>query len=116
MRRAEWLLAACAALAGCAGPAGNGPPVRPPFTDARLTVDTAAGRVAIGRSTRQDVAAALGPAETLRFDTGWEAWVYRTRDDHGEAVDGPELVLLFDPGGVLQKARVRTAAPAAATR
>jgi outer membrane protein assembly factor BamE (lipoprotein component of BamABCDE complex) len=112
MRRTEWTLAVCAALAACAspGPADEGPPARPPFADARLGVEAAAARVVPGRSTRQEVQAALGPAETLRFDTGWEAWVYRSHDERGDAVDGPELVLLFEPGGVLQKARVRQGA------
>jgi hypothetical protein len=115
MRRVDRALASCAmlaALAGCASAPGTGTPVRPPFADPRLGVEAAAARVVPGRSTREEVAAALGPAETLRLDTGWETWVYRQRDERGESVDGSELVLLFDPAGILRKARGRAAAPA----
>ncbi|MBA2964429.1 MULTISPECIES: hypothetical protein [Ramlibacter] len=118
MRRCDHALAACATVACLAGCAGAGVPgdaarVRPPFADAHLGVEAAAQRLAVGRSTRQEVAALLGPAETLRFETGWEAWVYRTHDERGDPVDGPELVLLFGPAGVLQKARVRPGGMAA---
>jgi hypothetical protein len=50
----------------------------------------------------------LGPAEVLRFDSGWEVWAYRApgeRRPDGSA----ELVLLFDPQGVLRKARALAA-------
>jgi hypothetical protein len=111
MRRADRALLLCAALAACAapGPSGNAPPAGPTFAEPGLGVEAAAARVVPGRSTRQEVQAALGPAETLRFETGWEAWVYRGKDERGQAADGAELVLLFEPGGVLQKARVRRA-------
>jgi outer membrane protein assembly factor BamE (lipoprotein component of BamABCDE complex) len=117
VRRVEWAcvaLSACVGLAACAVPRlpGDAPRVRPPFADARLTAEAAAERLAVGRSTRQQVAALLGPGETLRFDSGWEAWVYRSHGARGDAVDGPELVLLFEPAGVLRKARVRAGAVA----
>ena len=114
MRRASatpWL-AAGLLLTGCAiGPglfgADEGKPV---FRDPALSVPHAASLLQVGRQRREDVAARLGPAETVRFDTGYEVWVYRS---HGrDAAAQPELVLLFDPAGVLSKARLRQGSPA----
>lgn len=100
------LLAAAALLAGCAVQ-----PQRPapPFKDPRLTVDAASQAMVAGRTTKQETRALLGEPEAVPFATGWEAWVYRARDDRGPR---EELVLLFDPAGVLTKLRVRPADPA----
>ena len=94
---AALLLAGCVALA----PA---PPAAPVFRDAALTVQGARDALAPGRSRKSEVEALLGPAQALRFDSGWEVWAYRApgeRPPEGSA----ELVLLFDPAGVLRKAR-----------
>lgn len=99
-------LLAAVALAGCAVV-----PQRPapPFRDARLTVEAASQAVTAGRTTRQEARALLGEPEAVPFASGWEAWVYRGKDDRGPR---EELVLLFDPAGVLTKLRVRPADPA----
>lgn len=100
------LLAAAILLAGC-----TVQPQRPapPFRDARLTVDAASQALIAGRTTRQEARALLGEPEAVPFATGWEAWVYRGKDERGPR---EELVLLFDPAGVLTKLRVRPAGPA----
>jgi hypothetical protein len=61
-----------------------------------------AGRsaIAIGKSTKGDVRAALGQAVVVDFTSGYEVWVYRERERP------TELVLLFAPSGVLAKARI----------
>lgn len=78
-----------------------------------------------GRS-QADVFAALGPATVLRFDSGYEVWVYRFDDppagkraeargkaslasDEREGEARSELVMLFTPSGVVGKLRVRSA-------
>jgi hypothetical protein len=84
------LLAICVLLAGCATP----PPPEPagPSLNERLSSLT------IGESTKSDVRAALGEGTVVSFDSGYEVWVYR-------APPATELVLLFDPAGVLSKTR-----------
>ena len=69
--------------------------------------------IALGKSTRADVAAALGKAKTVRFDTGFEVWAYRFVDPakarklgKDEPVPESELVVLFDRSGVAAKVRV----------
>jgi outer membrane protein assembly factor BamE (lipoprotein component of BamABCDE complex) len=108
-RRAEALaLLAALLLAGCALPGPRAKP-GPVFRDPALSVQRAAELVAPGRSRKQDVAALLGPAESVRFDTGWEVWAYRSTGERG-APAAEELVLLFDPAGVLRKVRAATGA------
>lgn len=95
------LLAGCGLLATAPGaPQFSGQP--------GLTVTEAAQRVIPGQSTRAQVAAALGPGETLRFDSGWEVWVYRARGARPPGA-APELLVLFGPDGVARKLRVRPA-------
>lgn len=103
------LAAAC--LTGCAAPAGllTGAPGGPAFAASPgLSVQAAAQRVALGRSTRADVATALGAAEAVRFDSGWEVWVYRARGTRAPQ-SAPELVILFGADGVVRKLRLRPA-------
>lgn len=114
-------LFACAALAGCAvGPRESVPVPRPPLVDPS-TAQQVADDLASGRRTRADVAARLGDAIVVRFDSGYEVWVYRlaeaadakqrarranraqTRDSAGE------LVILVAPSGAVVKARTRLA-------
>jgi hypothetical protein len=89
-----------------------------------LTKAHAMNAVTIGRSTRADVIAALGESLVIRFDNGYEVWVYRLADDTfaGEVRRGmrtsadkarpgesAEFVILFQPSGVVAKTRVRPA-------
>lgn len=95
-------------LAGCAVRGGWFAPdePEPPFSDPDLTVPAAALLVRLGESRKDEVQGRLGKAEVVRFDSGYEAWVYRARGAR-DARAAPELVLLFDPAGVLSKARAR---------
>ena len=63
--------------------------------------------VFVGKSTRSDVVAQLGPAIVIPFDSGYEVWVYRWRGSDMTTRSATELVVLFDPSGVAMKARVR---------
>ncbi len=95
-------------LNACAAPGGwFAPEPEPPFADPQLMVPAAAQMLGQGQA-RSDVQARLGPAEVVRFDSGYEVWVYRTRGAR-DARATPELVLLFDPSGHLAKLRARPA-------
>ena len=113
-------LCACA-IREPARPVAASEPASPVATAANMTRTAEALR---GRS-REDVIAALGPATIIRFDSGYEVWVYRfvepaprkpTREtDSAPAAerDHPpsELVMLLTPAGVVAKIRVRSASP-----
>ena len=105
MRTASFGALACASLlAACAVP---GPATEPSAivmseraTD--ITQERAARAVTIGRSSRADVAGALGETQAIRFDSGYEIWVYRLAN-----TQTGEFLVLFSPAGVVTKTRVR---------
>lgn len=59
--------------------------------------------LAAGKTTKGEFLAALGGAEVIEFDSGYEVWVYREKPPAPHT----ELVLLFEPSGVLSRKRVR---------
>ena len=63
--------------------------------------------LAVGKSTKADVRAALGEATVVDFASGYEVWVYRERAQEKEPAPKAELVLLFTPSGILTRTRVR---------
>ena len=97
----------CLWLAGCAGPGlfGVSPDV-PPFSNPTLTMQSASDSIAIGKSTKADVMAALGAATMINFDSGYEVWVYRAKSRE-PAEAKAEFVILFSPDGVVRKTRLR---------
>jgi hypothetical protein len=97
------LVCAVLVLAGCATPPDE---TRPPFHDSSLSMQGAQAKVVPGTSTKADVAAALGPATVVRFDSGYEVWAYREKPPKSET-PGAEFVILFGPSGVVQKTRIR---------
>lgn len=102
-------VSAALALSGCAagGGAWQNTGRTAPFQDPALSMTTAATMLTPGVSTRAQVQAALGRAPTvIRFDSGFEVWDYRARDQV-PAAEKAELVLLFDSAGVLRKTRMR---------
>lgn len=104
------VLASCLWLAGCAGAlgfAGAGDSTHP-FRDPGLSMQAAMQAVATGTSNQQDVMAALGPATVVRFDSGYEVWVYRKNPLRSEPANA-EFVILFDPSGHVKKLRFRPA-------
>lgn len=99
----------CAALAGCAllGPSSideSGPGVM----RAGSVAPTAAQAMAVPGSTKPQVMAALGRANVIAFDSGWEVWVYRWPGADRSTQGATELVVLFDPQGTARKSRLRT--------
>lgn len=87
-------------LAGCAATQPK-PPAPPPLGPGEVrSAQAAENALSVGRSTKADVRAALGEGTVVSFDSGYEVWVYRE-----PAV--AELVLLFEPSGILSKTRVR---------
>lgn len=58
-------------------------------------------------STKEEVAAALGPANGYRFASGFEVWVYRWLGADRSARGATEFVILFGPDGRVRKTRIR---------
>jgi hypothetical protein len=115
-------LAFCVGIAACAIP--------PAATDVKMI--SAPGQqqaIRAGQSSKADVIAALGTTKILRFDSGFEVWVYHLDDKRADelagldslalnAIEGrgvlaqradgnPEFIVLFAPSGVVAKTRVR---------
>jgi ABC-type phosphate transport system substrate-binding protein len=108
--------ALCVCAAGCAAlrqsPAASG------VQRGGMSAQGASDAVAIGGSTKADVVAALGGATVIRFDSGFEVWVYRYNSDapadsENKARGENEFVVLFDPSGILAKKRIRVPPPGA---
>ncbi len=78
------------------------------FANKNMSMQQAAAEVSLGKSTKADVLAALGPATVIRFDGGREVWVYRGKALRLPAT-GSEFVILFAPSGIVQKIRSRPA-------
>jgi len=96
-----------------------------PQRSATVAIERTKDAVVIGRSTKADVRARLGETQVIRFDNGFEIWVYRFSNDrigtgaasrrdvrsgseersdrHGE------FVILFAPSGLVAKTRTRPA-------
>ena len=87
-------------LAGCATPP-------PPEPAAAPTARQMLSSVTVGKSTKSDVRAALGEGTMVNFDSVYEVWVYRQPAVERTKTPAGELVLLFEPSGILTKARVR---------
>lgn len=113
----RWRLVRCAgaagalmlAAAGCA--VQRGPlQVEKPAESALpvgITPQAAQDAVTVGRSTKAEVAAALGPATVVKFDSGYEVWVYQTRQPKDTVHEPTEFVILFAPSGIAKKTRIR---------
>ena len=81
--------------------------------------------IAVGKSTKADVMAALGKSMFVPFESGFEVWAYRFKDPSEEtpqkspSKDPPkpppretELVILFAPSGIATKTRTGLAGAA----
>ena len=97
----------CVWLAGCAGPGlfGGGPDA-PPFSNPTLSMQSASDSVTVGKSSKAYVAAALGPATVINFDSGYEVWVYRAKSRE-PAEAKAEFVILFGTDEIVKKTRLR---------
>ena len=113
--RVALCMAACAAglcVTGCVTtgsfePSPEGPGSARTPTGESPAPQAAMNMVVLGKSTKADVFAALGPAIVVSFDSGYEVWVYRWRGADTTTRAATELVLLFDRSGLATKARVR---------
>ena len=97
-----------------------------------LTKITALGRqraIRAGQSSKTDVIRAFGSTKVLRFDSGFEVWIYQLDDKRADELASPdsrasgaikgqgglaqlgdgsaEFIVLFAPSGVVAKTRVR---------
>ena len=84
-------------------------PPRPADTSLRRgevrSIPQAKSALAIGKSTKAEVSAALGEATVVDFDSGYEVWVYREQLKEKGKPPASDLVLLFAPSGVLARVR-----------
>jgi hypothetical protein len=87
-------------LAGCASP-----PPAPPGT--QVAAERLAQGIVPGRTTKDELLATFGPTRHVRFDSGYEAWVYQSPAGAGRF---SEFVILIDPQGVVKKTRQRAPA------
>jgi len=99
-------LAACLWLGACGSL--NAGRTAPPFRDPAMSMQNAQDMNVVGKTTRAEALATLGPATEIRFDSGYAVWVYRARAAEPDA-DRAEFVILFAPSGVVKKTRLRPA-------
>ena len=109
MKTGVLVVALTAFTAGCAqvgGPAlvEGGPGV---LQLQVIAPPAAQSSIVIGKSTKADVMAALGQPTKVPFDSGFEVWVYRWPGAQKTHRAATELVVLFEPTGVVKKTRVR---------
>ena len=97
-------------VAGCAGPGVFQASVNTasPFRDPGMSMQNASDAVVVGQSTKDGVAGVLGPATVVKFDSGFEVWLYRANPS-SEAAAKAEFVILFAPSGVVKKTRLSPA-------
>jgi hypothetical protein len=96
------LILCAALLAGCATQ-NAAPP------GAQVSAERLQQTVVAGQTTKAQLLAAFGPTKNVRFDSGFEAWVYQSPAGAGQFT---EFVVLIDPVGVVVKTRTREPAPA----
>lgn len=99
-------------LAGCASAFRTSKPELPPFRDASMSLQAASDTINLGKTTKAEALATLGPATVVKFDSGFEVWVYRSYQANGpkspEADAAPaEFVILFTPQSIASKSRIR---------
>jgi hypothetical protein len=114
--------ALCICIAACAVP--------PAATDvAMIAAPGKQQAIRAGQSSKADVIAALGSTKVLRFDSGFEVWIYHLDQKRADEMAGPdwlasksierqsspaqqadsrdEFIVLFAPSGIVAKTRVR---------
>jgi len=103
---AAWLCTACAS-SGLFATSPQGPGAAHTASGQALAPQAAMDLVAIGKSSKAEVAVALGPAVVIPFDSGKAVWVYRWPGADQTSRAATELVLLFDASGLLANVRLR---------
>lgn len=87
-------------LAACAS--------QPAPPGAQVPLERLSQAVVPGRTTKAELIAAFGATKSVRFDSGYEAWVYQSPAGGGRFA---EFVILLDPAGVVSKTRTRAPSP-----
>jgi hypothetical protein len=121
--KTRFAMSAALAAALCGGCATQTVPsaIVTPVAAKVVAADRVKHALAPGKSTKADVLAALGESLVIRFDSGYEVWVYRL--DSGAPVKDAavfswskrkpevtdEFVILFAPSGLVAKTRIRQA-------
>ncbi len=108
MRAASALVLASFLVAGCSTTAQPTEAPAPYASAPYATTIRAIPPLAAGKSTKGEVAASLGRTTAVAFDSGYEVWVYLIKPSTEGDSETTELVLLFDPQGVLAKSRLRS--------
>jgi hypothetical protein len=93
-------------LGACANSARSSTTNLPTFRDAGMSLQAASDSVAPGKTTKAEALAALGAATVVKFDSGFEVWIYRLKPPSAEA-SAAEFVILFTPDGIASKTRIR---------
>ena len=106
--KASAACAFCACMAGCAAPGAS--------LLTAVSAQNTRNAITIGKSTRPDVIAALGKTAVIRFESGFEVWVYQVTGDTPANLGWrkpvtTEFVVLFAPSGVVTKTRIRPPPP-----
>ena len=101
-----------ACLAGCAGRGGYAQPQESlnatgAIKPRGISSQQAQAAIAVDKSTKAEVMAALGKAIVIPFDSGYEVWVYRWKGKQSTSRGDTELVVLFDRAGLAKKVRLR---------
>ena len=104
-----FLLAGELLLAGCAG--GGAITDSTPGVMGTAGVSPQAASQSIAGRNKGDVAATLGKAAVVQFDSGYEVWVYRWPGADRTSRTATELVVLFDAAGAVKKSRIRPGYP-----
>ena len=99
--------ACCVVLAGCAGGAAMSDNTPGLMRAGGLSPQAAGQSIAIGKSSKAEVAASLGKATVVHFDSGYEVWVYRWSGADRTSRTATELVVLFESTGIVKKTRIR---------
>jgi hypothetical protein len=105
--RASLALTFCAYVAGCALLQPPPPKAAPLLPGEILSATAAKDSISIGKSTKENIRAALGEPVIIGFDSGYEVWLYRERLPDQKPPPRTEFVLLFAPSGIVTKARIR---------
>ena len=100
------MVSAVLCLAGCASALRTADPALPPFRDASMSLQAASDVITRGKTTKAEALASLGPATVVKFDSGFEVWIYRAKSKDAGAAPA-EFVVLFTPEGIASKTRIR---------
>ena len=101
----------CVVAAGCAFGGGGSLDAGSAGVMRTTTLSPGAAQAAVrSGNSKSEVAQALGRANVIAFDSGWEVWVYRWPGADRSTRAATEFVVLFDDKGVVRKVRTRQGA------